>query len=384
MKEITLTINGQKVSTVVEPRMSLGDFLRVRQNLTGTHFGCEHGVCGACTVLINGAPARSCIAFAAALHGADIRTIEGFEDDPVMAAVRNAFHREHGLQCGFCTSGMLITARDIVTRFAEADEKRIRNELAGNLCRCTGYMGIVNAIQRVMRELPIEARLGKTPLLPRVALAIPATLEPVTSSIKANSTAIAPESGQREYLRTQSWSRLTESFEIDRPRSEVWQLFADLPRITACLPGARLTESDGRNLKGEMRVTFGPMRVGFAGTATISRDDESFTGVLEGAGSDAKNSSRAKGQVSYHLMESNGGTRVELAVEYQVQGTLAQFSRPGLVKDFASRLIAAFAHNLANELAGAYRDASTPPRDLHAMGIIWSVLWSRFKRWFGM
>ena len=151
-RAIALTVNGRRVETAVEPRTHLADFLRESQGLTGTNLGCEHGVCGACTVEIDGVPARSCIAFAAACDGATVRTIEGFDDDPVMAQLRDAFTAEHALQCGYCTPGMLVTARDIVTRLPQADEARIRKELAGNLCRCTGYMGIVRAIQRVLVE----------------------------------------------------------------------------------------------------------------------------------------------------------------------------------------------------------------------------------------
>ncbi|MGH7126893.1 MAG: (2Fe-2S)-binding protein [Stellaceae bacterium] len=149
MTAISLTVNGRTVSAEVEPRTHLGDFLRDHLRLTGTHLGCEHGVCGACTVLISGAPARACIAYAVACDGLEIRTIEGFEDDALMAELREAFSREHGLQCGFCTAGMLISARDIVQRFPGADERRIRTELSGNLCRCTGYVGIVKAVTSV-------------------------------------------------------------------------------------------------------------------------------------------------------------------------------------------------------------------------------------------
>jgi carbon-monoxide dehydrogenase small subunit len=140
------------VQAEVEPRTHLADFLREQQGLTGTNLGCEHGVCGACTIEVDGAPARSCITFAAACEGAVVRTIEGFEDDPVMARLRAAFTAEHALQCGYCTPGMLVTARDIVMRLPDADEARIRKELSGNLCRCTGYMGIVRAIQRVLAK----------------------------------------------------------------------------------------------------------------------------------------------------------------------------------------------------------------------------------------
>ena len=156
MKNLKLNINGHSVSAAVEPRTHLADFLREHEGLTGTHLGCEHGVCGACTVELDGVPARSCIQFAVRCEGAQVRTIEGFDDDAVMQQLRCAFSAEHALQCGFCTPGMLITARDIVIRLPHlvnaSDEARIRRELAGNLCRCTGYQGIVRAIQRVLRE----------------------------------------------------------------------------------------------------------------------------------------------------------------------------------------------------------------------------------------
>ena len=152
MKTINLNVNGKQVSATVEPRLNLADFLRDGRMLTGTHVGCEHGVCGACTVEIDGAPARSCIAFAAACDGATVRTIEGLDADPVMVQLREAFSAEHALQCGYCTPGMMVTARDIVMRLPQADEALIRKELSGNLCHCTGYVGIVRAIQLVLAQ----------------------------------------------------------------------------------------------------------------------------------------------------------------------------------------------------------------------------------------
>jgi carbon-monoxide dehydrogenase small subunit len=152
MKTITLHVNGSMHTAVAEDRTHLADHLRENLGLTGTHIGCEHGVCGACTIEIDGAPARSCITYAAACEGKQVRTIEGFGEDPLMAQLREAFSAEHALQCGYCTPGMLVTARDIVQRLPQADEARIRHELAGNLCRCTGYRGIVRAIQRVLME----------------------------------------------------------------------------------------------------------------------------------------------------------------------------------------------------------------------------------------
>lgn len=157
-KPISLTVNGRAVSAQVEPRMQLADFVRDELLLTGTHIGCEHGVCGACTLEIDGVPARSCITYAVACDAASVRTIEGFDDDAVMAELREAFSAEHALQCGYCTPGMLVTARDIVLRLPDADAARIREELAGNLCRCTGYIGIVRAVSRVLESRRRAAR----------------------------------------------------------------------------------------------------------------------------------------------------------------------------------------------------------------------------------
>ena len=152
MTTVRLTVNGEPCRAEVAGRTQLAELLRDHLHLTGTHLGCEHGVCGACTVLVNGKPIRSCITYAQACEGADVVTVEGLGDDPVGRALRDAFARHHALQCGFCTPGMLITAWDIVTRLAPTDEAEIRHELSGNLCRCTGYMGIVAAVRDVARQ----------------------------------------------------------------------------------------------------------------------------------------------------------------------------------------------------------------------------------------
>jgi carbon-monoxide dehydrogenase small subunit len=148
--KIRLDINGCVRELDIEPRIHLADALRDHCGLTATHIGCEHGVCGACTVQVDGSPQRSCLQSASRFVGRRIETLEAFDSDEVMEQLRRAFSAEHALQCGYCTPGMLITARDIVLRLPNADEARIREELAGNLCRCTGYQGIVMAIARVL------------------------------------------------------------------------------------------------------------------------------------------------------------------------------------------------------------------------------------------
>ena len=150
---VALTVNGHPVETTVEPRLSLADFLRLELRLTATHLGCEHGVCGACTVLIDGEPARSCIALTVSLGGAEITTLEGLADDRAMQIIKQAFHDKHGLQCGFCTPGMLISTRDLLKRTPRPSESAVREGLSGNLCRCTGYQGIVRAVLKAAEDL---------------------------------------------------------------------------------------------------------------------------------------------------------------------------------------------------------------------------------------
>ena len=150
---VALTVNGRPVEATVESRLSLADFLRLELRLTAAHLGCEHGVCGACTVLIDGEPARSCIALTVSLGGAEITTLEGLADDPAMQIIKQAFHDKHGLQCGFCTPGMLISTRDLLKRTPRPSESAVREGLSGNLCRCTGYQGIVRAVLKAAEDL---------------------------------------------------------------------------------------------------------------------------------------------------------------------------------------------------------------------------------------
>lgn len=153
MQIIKLRVNGEEIETAIDPRTTLADFLRQHADARSIHLGCEHGVCGGCTIVINGKMARSCIALAASMDGADIWTLEGLKDDPAIIQLRQSFHECHGLQCGYCTPGMLITARDIIARYGEPEEKFLREALAGNICRCTGYAGIVKAVQHAATQL---------------------------------------------------------------------------------------------------------------------------------------------------------------------------------------------------------------------------------------
>jgi len=145
--DITVTVNGRQYAASVEPRLLLSDFLRDTLGLTGTHVGCEHGVCGACTILANGDSIRSCLTLAVRADGMDITTVEGLGTPDQLNALQNEFRDKHGLQCGFCTPGMLMTGMDLLKKYPLASDDEIREGLSGNLCRCTGYQNIVAAIR---------------------------------------------------------------------------------------------------------------------------------------------------------------------------------------------------------------------------------------------
>ena len=146
-RAITVTVNGISYARTVEPRLLLADFLRGELGLTGTHVGCEHGVCGACTVMLDGDSVRACLMFAVQADGCRLETVEGLAPAGKMNTLQQAFHEHHALQCGFCTPGMLMTATDMMKKYPLADDDAIRDGLSGNLCRCTGYEHIVAAVR---------------------------------------------------------------------------------------------------------------------------------------------------------------------------------------------------------------------------------------------
>ena len=149
--DVRLTVNGESVAETVEPRLTLVDFLRETLGLTGSHVGCEHGVCGACTVRLDGAIVRGCLTLAAQCDGATVETIEGVSDAGDIADLQDAFRRRNALQCGFCTPAMLLTAQDLLAQGGVPSRDTIREHISGNYCRCTGYQAIVDAIETVLK-----------------------------------------------------------------------------------------------------------------------------------------------------------------------------------------------------------------------------------------
>ena len=365
MKTIRLTVNGEPRSARVTGRTQLAELLRDHLHLTGTHLGCEHGVCGACTVLLDGKPIRSCITYAHACENANVVTVEGLGDDSTGRALREAFARHHALQCGFCTPGMLITAWDIVTRLAPIDEAAIRHELSGNLCRCTGYMGIVAAVRDVAlqhRSAPPNHAGAATAADPRLAgdatvavapaiargrgptepPATPADGEtrppapgrsdtgnppeshasprsPASSATPAIAfepfeidpahlaDADAPVTGPagagavRPMTRSDGWTTLEREFTMRHPVDALWALFEDLPRVAECLPGVHVESSDSDRFSGRAEIRFGPVGAAFHGEGARETDAGRRTGVISGRGSDARGHATLDAELRYAM-----------------------------------------------------------------------------------
>jgi aerobic carbon-monoxide dehydrogenase small subunit len=388
MGSVELTVNGVAVVEAVEPRLNLADLLRERLGLTGTHVRCEQGACGACTLLIDGEPARSCITYAVLCEGAQITTIEGLEDDPIMVALRRAFTAEHGLQCGFCTPGMLITARDIVSRLPEADERRIRLELSGNLCRCTGYVGIVRAIRRVLQEVRSGALAAAASERRKLGPVGSGRADPVAgNALLASAAPIGEEKGpvldeaDLGLAGKKPNIEIRQSFVIARPQAEVWSFLDDIARVVPCMPGATLSAVRGDRLRGQLAIKLGPIAATFDGEARVVRDAATQRGMILGAGRDRLGASRASGELEYQLRPEQGAaaTRLDITVRALLLGPLAQFGRSGIVSDLASRITDMFARNLERRMAGV-PDAADEATALRAGSLLSAAIAQRMKK----
>ena len=361
---LTLTVNAEQRSATVEPRTHLADFLREELLLTGTHLGCEHGVCGACTLMMDGQPVRSCLTLAATCAGAQIRTIEGFDDDALMAALRAAFSRHHALQCGYCTPGMLVTAYDIVRRWPGAGEARIRAELAGNLCRCTGYAGIVAAIAEVASAGLVAE------LQPSTRAAVPASSRgaaPPALAVAARAWTAPDLSGA---------TTISRAFDLPLAPAQAWALLRSIATVVGCVPGASLTNLDGDEAEGSLTVAVGPMRARFNGRARVTYDEAAQSGTLTGGADDTASRSAAAGALAFRVTPGGAGCRVHADISYRLNGPLAQVGRPAIVADVVDRMLARFSANLLAAASG--QQADTKP--LGGLAMLVGLMVSALRR----
>jgi len=374
--EVRLTVNGTAVALAAEPRLTLADALRHRLGLTGTHIGCEHGVCGACTVLLDGVAVRSCLVFCVAADGADVMTVEALGTADDLHPLQAAFRRHHGLQCGFCTPGFLISAYELLRDggAAELDDRRLREELSGVLCRCTGYAGIVEAVRELAAAhpegLPGPQALGRPITVRGGALAGGAA------------TAAEPAAGEAAELdlalpQGPPTETIDVSTAVTAPPQRAWELLSDLERSSRCMPGVELGPArEVDTYPGHVRVHLGPMRLDFAGAArVVSRDDAARTLRVVAAGRD-----RSGGGVRADVMLSaqdgaGGGTRVRAHARLHLSGRTAQFGR-AIAGDVGRQLFQEFGACVERTLAG---DTGAQPRRLRGTALAWTLARARLR-----
>lgn len=373
---VDFTVNGRPATVHVAPRVTLADALRDHLGLTGTHLGCEHGVCGLCTVMVDGDAARSCLILACQVDGSDIVTVEGMGTPTDLHPLQRSFGVHHALQCGFCTPGQIMSAYDLLSSEAEIDAEELPGQLSGVLCRCTGYRNIVDAVADVAGEypdgVPGPRNCGHAPpRLPRSTLGgtgSPTALE--SADAASGPVTIAVPSGEPTAVITVD-TRATASID------DIWNVIEDTETLATCLPGAEIiNDFGGDQYKGRMRVSLGPVRLAFLGDVKIlERDDATHQVKVIGQAADA-----ASGDVAAVVdltLESqpDGSTALRAVAELHMVGRIAQFGR-GLVNDVSKDMFRQFAANID---AASRGEVPTEAAPASAISIMLALIRSRLK-----
>jgi carbon-monoxide dehydrogenase small subunit len=383
MSEVHLSVNGTAVTLDVEPRLTLADALRHRVGLTGTHVGCEHGVCGACTVLVDGAAVRSCLLFCVQADGVEITTVEALGEVDDLHPLQEAFRRHHGLQCGFCTPGFLMSAYELLRDDAAVvhDERHLREELSGVLCRCTGYAGVVQAVREVAAAhpdgVPAPKALGRPIAVRRFAPPegeqralemASASQEPARPSAASTDLAI-PEGEPNETIDVATT--------ISPSPEDTWELLRDFAAVSRCMPGVELDADDGNDTySGHVRVQLGPMRLSFAGAARVlERDPGRRLLRAVASGRDASGSGVRADVVLSAEPSDGGGSTVHARAKLYLTGRAAQFGR-SLAGDVSRQLFAEFGACVERTLTTG---EVAQPRRLAGGALAWRMFKNRFR-----
>ena len=345
LAETSLTVNGQPVRLRLPPRVTLADALRDHLKLTGTHLGCEHGVCGMCTVLVEGQAARSCLLFACQLDGAEVVTVEGLGRPDDLHPLQRAFGERHALQCGFCTPAFLLSAYDLLSSRPDVPPGALPAELSGVLCRCTGYRNILAAVQ----EVAAAYRDGSLPGPGNCAPAVSSLVEksPAEPPPRPASGGDGPEPEQVTLPSGPPTFTTTVTSTLAVAPAAVWRVLSDVHRVAQCLPGAELTEDLGDDrYRGRARVGVGPVRLSFRGLAQVTgRDEASRTLRVLAHGQDT-GGAQTQAAIEVRAEPDGDGCRLTAEARVYLTGRIAQFGR-ALAGDVSRRLFEQFAAAVA-------------------------------------
>ncbi len=376
--DVTLTVNGRETTLAVAPRTTLSDVLRDRLGLTGTHVGCEHGVCGMCTVLVDGEAARACLLFAVQCEGAAITTVEGLGSAGDQHPLQEAFSHHHALQCGFCTPGMLMSGYDLLAG-GTYDEDTLAEDMSGVLCRCTGYRGILAAVADVAAACPDG--------VPAPRAAAPAALVGRASGGGTSAGAAAPIDGGHEpdaapVEITIPSGPPTVTVEVESTLAsgveDVWAVLADFERLAACLPGAEMTADLGDDrYRGTAKVALGPVSLAFDGVAhVVEHDPDAHVMRVLAQGADRGGSStRAVIRLAAEALP-DGGTTLRAGADVHLSGRIAQFGR-ALAGDVSRRLFEQFA--AAVDTAACTGEAPAPTSGPSPLRLLLGALRARLR-----
>jgi len=400
--ETQLTVNGTPALLTLSARVTLADALRDHLGLTGTHVGCEHGVCGMCTVLVDGEAVRACLMFAAQADGAEIITVEGLGRPDKLHPLQESFGRNHALQCGFCTPGFLMSGYDLLEHRPAVPDEELPAELSGVICRCTGYRNILTAIRDVRDSYPDgvpppgncapPGRPARRALAGRAAAPMSAPVQsPAGPEETAPSSAGADRTAEIILPDTEPAVSVTVSAEIAVPAEQVWQVFADVNRLARCLPGAELTgDLGGNRYAGRARVSVGPVKLTFHGVAHVAefdRDGQRMRVLAQGrdaggAQTQAEIVLRTEAAVARGAEPgaANLGTVLRADARLYLTGRIAQFGR-SLAGDVSRRMFAQFAEAVAEAAATGSAPAG-PVKAPSAAGLLLTALLGRLRRLF--
>lgn len=367
LADVSFTVNGTPVRLRVPPRMHLADALRTQLGLTGTHLGCEHGVCGMCTVLIDGDAARSCLVFAVQAEGSEIVTVEGLGTPGEQHPLQQSFSHHHALQCGFCTPGFLMSSYDLLRHERDADRGHLAQDMSGVICRCTGYRGILDAVADVADAfpggIPGPLNCGPRSLPGRAAASVPVTAVPPERDAPPD------RAGGEPGRLTRPSGTPTITVQLDRELQagidDLWRVMSDAGQLAACLPGARMTaDLGGDRYRGQATVALGPVKLAFEGTAQVTRRDAASRRLAVLAQGADKGGNRTSADIRLQASPTSGGVRLRADADLFLSGRIAQFGR-ALAGDVSRRLFEQFAVSI--EHAARTGDAPVPGKSPGAL-----------------
>lgn len=360
--QVTLTVNGAETTLDLPPRVTLSDALRDHLGLTGTHVGCEHGICGMCTVLVDGEATRACLLFAVQVDRAEVTTVEGLGRPDDLHPLQEAFGAHHGLQCGFCTPGFLMSSYDLLAHQPAVSRDELAGELSGVLCRCTGYRSILEAVGEVAEthghELPGPKNCGARTLVGRAPSSASAGAVAEASADQPASSEGHPDDITVPAGEPTVRIDLTTALEADP--GAVGGVFDDVRLLARCLPGAELTDDLGDGwYRGRASVGLGPMKLAFQGVAHVT-EQTSERIVMDGQGKDAGGGAQAHIEMTA-TPSPGGGTSLHATASVFLTGRIAGFGR-SLAGDVSRRMFEDFARSVDRAAAGEMPDGqSTPP-----------------------